>query len=578
MNYQQRSFGGGMNNLKLDTELDASEYRLGVNVRTRYGWAEACNLSVDITYNLTGQIQGLYAVGAIWLAFSSGQAYYMIVGGTNWTRIPNLSLDPFTTYIYAAAVNASVNNYIRQAVVTGTVVDASAGIIKSSVSLFSVSGTPAGVVCQDGINQPWLITYDQLSNTATARRLGTYNDWSNTGTTANSREYVPIGKQMMYLGNVLYIVSQEGNIIYRSVSGRPLDFMINIDKDGNKLATELLGGAKTTSFAVDFDTINALVPSNTDADSFLICTGRFIYGMKPDFTNTIFGEPTFTKIFQVESGVVNQFCITEASGDTPFIDFEGVKFFNSVEQLRFEGANDPLTKEISKILRNIIQTTCAAKQFDNYNFFSLNTTYGFLFAVYDNMIKKWVSLDSIQASVGGILMFAEGVTPSKHYLACATKTNKIFALYSDTNNRETAWIQLRSFVVGEYVYGNFVQGSLFDEHKLNQIKVALTKNTLDGYVQCIEQVDEKIGQIGEQDFIGIASGVNYPVQTPVIANNKARLENITFPFNQGIMGHKIHPILKWNTDAKIERAEVSTTTKTSTLSQRRQQQALANAA
>ena len=118
---------------------------------------------------------------------------------------------------------------------------------------------------QDGINQPWLIQLNELINILTARKLNTYNQWSNVSSGANSREYVPIGKQMMYLNSILFIVAPNGRSIYRSVSGRPLDFMVNIDVDGKKVPSEIIGGAASVSFAADFDEITCITPVATEA-------------------------------------------------------------------------------------------------------------------------------------------------------------------------------------------------------------------------------------------------------------------------------------------------------------------------
>lgn len=575
MNQKQSAFSDGMDLISKDVDVSPSGYRYGFNMRQRYGYAEGVHKSQDITFNLmtAGNFQGMYAINAIWLAFFSGRAYYMTVGGNSWTQVPSLQLDAFVPYIYIAAVPGSTNNYLRKGILTPgtTTVDARAGIITQP---FSVGGTPAGVVCQDGTNIPWLISYDAINNTATARQLGTYNQWDNTGTTSNNMEYVPIGLQMMYLSPTLYIQAPSGNTIYRSVSGSPLNFMINVDSNGNKLPTEALGGATTTSFAVDFDTITCMVPSTTAANVFIVATARFIYGMQVDFTNTIFNEPEFVKAFTLEAGIVNQFSITDINGDTGFIDFEGVKFFNAVQQLKFEGSNDPLSKNISVVLTRITQGLCCAGTFDNYNLFGLNTTLGFVIAVFDNMSKKWVSFDITNATISGVKMFAKATLPNQQFFACGTSNGRLFQLYNSNNtDREAASMIPRGFVSGDYSnYGTFVSSPYEQEHKLNFAKCVVQPGQLDGSMFFIEQVDNQRGNtILSRTVTGVTAGVNYPVIPPIIPNNKKRMQNLLFTLDQGLTGYMINPIITWNSDLRFFGFDIDTSPVKSQQSQSEQQ-------
>lgn len=550
----QTSFKGGMNTVSLDTEIPDDSYALGINVRQRYGYAEAIKKSVDITYNLVGKNQGVYALGTILLAFYSGNAYFQVLGDTLWNLIPNFSLDASVEYIYAQAVPGSTNNFLRKAVTTNAgVVDANAGIIKTNN--FSVSGNPAGVVCQDGIGQPWLIEYDNINNNATARRLGTYDQWSNTSTTANDREYVPIGTLMMYLDGVLYIT--RGNIVMRSVSGRPLDFMINIDQDGNKLATEAQGGALSMSFAIDFDVITSILPIGSG--QFTIATALRLYGMQVDFTRPIFAEPQFSKIFNLEVGTVNQFSSTDLNGDAGIIDFDGVKSYNAVKQLKTEGNNDPLSKIIHLYLEGITQTTVAAIVFNNYNYFSLTTSLGKCVAVYDNLNNVWAGFDITNATTGGIKLFAESVSSSARNLVAATSDDKIFWMYS-SNERENAIVKLRSLVAGDYsAYGTFVPAGLMVEHKPIRFRAGLYCGLLSGTITAVLDVDGKRSNHQTKNIDGVVQGVLYPVFPPVYGSNSSALNNITFPTGDSKAGYKVTPTLRWDSDAKLARCELETT-------------------
>lgn len=560
--YFQRSFAGGMDMVSNDTDIQPNAYRYGVNIRQRYGYLQTIKKSLDITYNLKGlKFQGLYAAGNVWICFMSGRAYYMPLGGTTWYQVPFLSLDQDVEYIYVAAVPGSTNNYLRSAVTTTntnsagastTSINANAGIIQTP---FFVSGTPAGLVCQDGINQPWLITYDAVNSNATARVLGNYTQWDNTGTSANTQEYVPIGSKMMYLNGVLYIVSKAGNTIYRSVSGAPLNFMVNIDTNGDKLATEALGGADTVSFAIDFDPINALFPSTTEANTFIIGTSRNIYGMQPDTTVTIFGEPTFDKAFQLVAGIVNQFSFADNNGDTVFTDFRGVKSFNAVQSVKFAGRNDPFSKNISGAINEIIQSVTACYSFDNYVRFSLLTIYGYCNAIYDNINKVWVGFDFSDASTRGIKMFAQADNVDESFLAAGTQDGHIYLMEQSEDN-EVGILQMRAFVSGTYGNYGFVQDSLEDEIKMERAKVFVTDNLEDGVMYVQEVVDDERGQIWKQNIQGVMSPMKFPLQFPITFNGSPRGQNLEFSMLDGVAGYKTSPIVSWNSDCQVEQVEI----------------------
>lgn len=571
----QRTFIGGMDLLSKDTDIDPTGYQMLINARNRYGYLESVPKSVDLTFNLNGFIQGVYGLGNILLAFCDGRAYYMLIGGTSWLQIPNFQMDAFATYIYACAVPGSTNNYLRQAVPSPsdlTSANAAGGVIQNSEPDFTIAGTPAGVVCQDGSNQPWLIAYDVVNNVATARKLGTYDSWNAQSNAANAQEYVPIGKQMMYMAPILYIVSTDGFSIFRSVSGSPLNFMVNIDTNGNKLATEVLGGANSVSFALDFNEITCITPSTTESGTFIVANSLFVYGVQPSFTSTIFGEPTFTTAFQIQAGVVNQFATTDSNGDFPFIDYEGIKFFNAVQQLKFEGDNDPFSKNISSILVNIVQDFCAAASFDNYNYFGIKTTLGYVMAIYDNLNSKWVGFDINSATISGIKMFAQTNTASARNLYCCTLDNKIHQFFADIDDeRECGTLIMKAFISGSYsVYASFVPNSLRAEHATRYMKLQVINGKQDSTITAIEQVDYQRGVYLTKTVNGIISAIQYPVFPPVIPNSKVRTTDVLFPFDRGLRGYKLSPMFVWTGDLKIAVFELETEDASSQQSQAQQ--------
>lgn len=567
--YKQLSFADGMDLISSDTDISDKAYRQAFNVRQRYGKLETIPKALNITYNLTGagKFQGIYATNNIWIAFFSGRAYWMVIGSTIWLPVLGVQLDSGVNYIYAQAVPNSTNNYLRQAVLAGNGnVNVNGGIITATSKngiAFTTQGTPTGIVCQDGINQPVFIEYDPITNTIVGRTLQNYNQWSNDSSTPYGMEYVPIGTLMMYLAPILYIVN--GNNIYRSCSGQPLNFMVNVDSNGNKLATEELGGAATTSFAISDENINYIGQSTVTTGAFVIGTDRFIYGMQPDFSTTIFGEPTFVKIFTYEAGIVNQFSVSDSNGDTPFIDFEGVGFFNAVQTLRFQGRNDIRSKNISAAIQNINQNICCATVFDNYNIFALKTIYGYTMSIYDNMLNQWVSLDITLPCAGGVKMFAQGNVPGNRFLACGNSINQLWLIAATDGslvNREQATIFSRPCISGDFSpYGIFTYNPLIDEHKFLYIKAAIYQGLEAGTIYCASYVDDELDQTSDFTPIPAAvSAINYPVIPPVLPATKKRVINRVFTFDQGETGYKLQAMVSWSGDASLARIECSTTT------------------
>lgn len=574
--YSQSSFAGGMDYLNKDTDINyvprystaiPNHYVLGINCRCRGGYLEAIQKPLNITYNLKGNPQGVYGFGNVFITFYSGKAYYQLAGGTSWRQVPLLQLDDSVTYIYAEAVTGATNNFARQANINSAgQVDATLGVQQISGGLF-VSGTPAGIICQDGINRPWIIQYDNVNNIATARRLQSYDSWTQT-----SREYVPIGTKMkLHPSGILFLLAQDGVTILRSVSGRPCDFMINIDMNGDKLATEALGGALTTSFAVDFNAVNCL--QTGDVSTILIATDHFVYGMTLDYNNTLFGEPTFTKAYQVESGVVNQFSFTSNQGDTVFIDFDGIKSFNEVQQLKFKGLNGPFSKDVSKLFqssrsgiqRAITQKVCCADTFDNYNLFAVNTKFGYCVAIYDNLINEWAAIDINDATISGIKLFAHLITPDKNYIIAQNQLGQIFNLFSaDSVDRCAA----------TFFSGAITGPILANEIKTVNVRVAIKTGLLDSYVNIRELVDDQRniseGNIQEEqkNIDGEVCAMAFPLRFPFAFDTKSQIDNLTYMMNQGIFGYKLSYVVSWSGDLRLLGYDINYTDNNKVVSQK----------
>ena len=210
------------------------------------------------------------------------------------------------------------------------------------------------------------------------------------------REYVPIGKHMAFHGGKLYVASSDGTKLYHSVSGRPLDFMVPLDESGGKIhAKEVIGGVEAVAYTVSNDPITCLRSLNTE--ELFVGAKNSSYSVKPDITNTIFGEPTFIKKYLFSTGPVNQNSFVDLLGDFAFIDQHGIRSFNAVQQAEALARNDIFSRPISDIFKDVLQdgTFQCAIVHDGYALFHLmtNLPQQEVTVVYDMATKKFVSLD-----------------------------------------------------------------------------------------------------------------------------------------------------------------------------------------
>lgn len=421
MKFLQQSFQGGYNRLLDTTRIQRNEYPFLQNGRNRFDVIETIKKPLDITSTLPdGNFQGLYAAGNFTLVFIDGRAYYRnyAVSG-QFVAVADLALSPDVDKIYVELVPASTINLVRK---NSSDTDVSAGILYSG----STATSPSAVVVQDGINQPWIIQPNGI-----ARITKKYTEW-----TPAAPEYVPIGKQMLHHDGILYIVSPDGTQIYRSVTGRPLDFMIKIDKDGNALSEES-GKADTISHKVSFDAITAIRWINTPTGAFFVSTSYNSYLVTPLYDNLIFGEPRFKNTLLFNTGAQNQFCLVDVLGDTALIDFTGVKSFNAAAQITGEGKNSPFSANVAHLFKDVQQSEPSCIEFDNYALFAVNTVYGQRVLVYDALSGRYVGLDNYTIE-GTILQFASVKTNTERKLLAYTSANKLYELFGGTEREECA--------------------------------------------------------------------------------------------------------------------------------------------
>lgn len=558
----QQSFASGIDLINADSHIAEDGYAWLVNARQRLGFIEPNKKNLEITDIPPGVKQALASVGNIMIAFVAGRAYYKEEDSAlPWQQIPNFLMDENANIFYTENVPASTLDFVRK---LDTGLNIHAPIIATTD--FKVAGTPAAVVVQDGTNQPWIIEYDSTNQIFLSRVTKNFNQWQNKSISANDREYVPIGKQMMYKDGILHIASPDRKKVYRSVTGRALDFMINVDQDGNKAATETLGGAATTSYAMDFDEVTCL--SEIDVpDSFIYATAHTVRIITADYTNTIWGEPTFRVSAIIKnSGIVNHFSISEALNDYVFIASDGIKSFNAVQQLKFKGNSSIFSKQLQSLLQNpstkkpVKQLNCSCIGFLNYVLFNIDSLWGNIVAVYDVLLEKWVSLDITKAN--RIKQFQIIETELETRVYCITNHDEMFELYGDVDNFEVPQLRVKGFV----------SPNTMTEHKSAFIRPFFNGGSFDGKCYITEYVDDQLSVDPsveaetdyryQQDLKASLGGVGFPVIPPVFPNNIQCVDLPGFPITRGLVGKKLSFVLQWTNDAKLVELQITTTEQT----------------
>lgn len=347
----------------------------------------------------------------------------VVSGDTTLTLVDNTTA-AFTDVEFA------VN--IQQASVNGSV---------SKVNIAAASGgNESGLLVQDNKNQP-LFIYLNSQGFPVCKVTKTYDEWSfeydaEAGTmTTDNREYVPVGNCMAFVDGVLYIVSQDFSVIYRSVSGRPLDFMVNVTQNGSKG-----GDVDTTAYSVGAGGISAI--RGTSDGALFVAADNANFVVKKNMTPnapTLFGEYTFIRQYLFEATCLNDRCIIDSLGDTKFIDLNGVRSFNAIQQFQNEGRNTPFTATIASAFRGIIQDTAAAIVIDNYELYAMNSVYGAVIAVYDTINNCWAAFDTEQTRGMKIKQFAK-IDLGVQRLYAVTEDDKMYQLYTSSEYSSASFV------------------------------------------------------------------------------------------------------------------------------------------
>lgn len=547
LSFIQTDFSGGMSLYKDDTKITSTEYREAFYVRNRKGTLAPVT-EPNLLNAPAGLKQGIYGFDTFFVLFVVGKAYYQFVGSDTWVQLVGFQMSVTAPIIYAQAVPASTVNYGKALAnannFQGTNLNTGVNLLRST----TINGLPAGLVCQDGINQPWIIFPDK-----TSRLLNAYADW-----TIDDREYVPIGKQMAYMNAILIITAPDGLTFYRSVSGRPIDFGVNIDVNG-----QIGGDATTVSYAVSFNPITCLLPLNSG--QLFVGTTLGCFPIDFNYNLLVFGEPTFSNISGLVTGCVNQFSIQDILGDYAIVDVNALVSFNAVQQLKNEGRNVPFSLNISNLLVGVSQDSnevCTAI-LDNYLLVSCKTNYGNAFLVYDTINKVWVSIDILPEAV-------------KMLTVTNTQTGpRIFGI-SDTNCYEfypTNGGSTQAFVS----LGASITSDCKKELKTQGIRCVFARSNNAAKATIREIVDESAGSVVTLPLKDTQGGINYSVEYPVYFNSKPRINNLYFNFEQSKhTGWKIGAFVTWGNLAELTQVQIDAQIVTSKVSTKQQDSAYAN--
>ena len=569
---EQDTFSNGLDLVSPDVQVNTSGYVWLVNGRTRYGYVQPITSPIKDLGAPAGLKQGIIALGNNVIVFVAGKAWYKLYNSQQWIEVPNFTLDATVPNIYSCAVPASSMDYNRKLNSSGNIVDQMLLTTNSRPN-----GTPSGIVCQDGINQPQLILFNEDTQIFRARPLGTFANWTPT-----NAEYVPIGLFMMFMNQKLFIVSPDQSEVYQSISGSPLNFTLNVNTAGwpNGSTTDPVSGAITplltvgleasygaasTSFAFDYDPITCLQPVNV-TDSFIYATKNNTRVITLNYSSTVFGEPLYSQAALINTGIANQYSLVDINGDYAFVNREGIRNFNAVQSLKFEGRNSVFSKMVSKLFVDQIQDYAVAFSYDNYSIFNVQTVCGTACAVYDTISGQWVALDIF--NIGNITQTALVDLTGEVVQYCITDTNDIYVLYSTTAlpmqpylfTRAYSTIGINQYYAGIASYANISAASgPITEIKSQKLDLIFRDGSFSGTVWCTEFCNGVEKSTIKKPLSEAAVVTNYellPAIQPLIESEGQR---ITFNFCNTSRGFKLGYAITWNTDASLMKIRLITT-------------------
>lgn len=531
MKFSKINWTGGMSSQIDPTKIDPqTQYYLGVNIRTRRNIADTILAPLDLTSSLpdTGKIQGLYTYGTTLVIFISGRAYYRTSATTPWVLISALSMSPDVDEIDCCAVPSSTINFITTAAVGSTSQKSNAVVLGNPIA-----ASPQALIAMDGVTQPYLIFAD-----GTARITQNYAEW-----TLDDPEYVPIARLPTYVNGILYCVGKDlaGNYtqIYRSVSGRPLNFVILITDTGKADTSEELGGAPALANRVSTSPVTAMGEVPALPGGFLVTTANASWLVTPDFTNLIAGEPQFDNQFLFDVGAVNKNSIVSVLGDTTVVCAAGVRSFNGVNQFRWQGKNAPFSAKVNNFISAHVQTNTSCVSYNDYAYYAVQTVYGPGILVYDFLLENFVSVD-LYDGVLQIRQFAKVQTGVVEELYFYTTDNKFYQALVGTPARAAVYLC------------DFTPSESFGAHRITDIWCNFSNISEGGYVQAVAYTDRVPYFSGAQEISAEGVIITEPITVPFNTPLAKDVAQVTFGYqDQTKNGWRATAGVIWDASASL---------------------------
>jgi hypothetical protein len=360
------------------------------------------------------------------------------------------------------------------------------------------------------------------------------------------------------------MVSPDDRLIYRSVTGRPLDFMVIITKEGAKLPTEAEGGAANVAHTVSYYKITDIVKLNSFGKGFLASTRKSSHLVTP-LEAIIYGEPRFQNADLFSTGALNPFSTTDLNGDVALIDFNGLRSFNAMQSTSFEGKNSPFSRKIHNLFEfapnePVAQSITAAITYDNYGCFGMDSVYGPGILIYDCIqdkpgVDKWVSFDLLDPITEGFIkQFCEIKVDNIRKLFFITSTNKVFEAWGST---ETAKVQLYT--------KEWTSNDPEVENQPLQLRTVFLNCDESGVVAVTPFVDGQIQDKIEEQLNGtnIATRSTYPTSPLPFGERqlKDNTRNLTFSWTSLRTGWKMGFLIEWNFIAELSHLALLTNQK-----------------
>lgn len=530
MKIKQLNFGGGMNLFDPDHLLAPNEYPLAFNVRHRDNVISGINGPLEDTTAPNGLKQGLFGYDKYLFLVNKGNIYYKdtSISGSTWGLIVGQKLSSSVSRVYCHPIPATPAFYGRRLqetnIINGTSTDSRIDIDSSLV----ISGLSAGLVFQDGVSQGIYVYIDPVTG-PTGVLTGSYDLW-----TTSNRKYLPIGKNLAIVNGILWTLAPDGFTLYRSLTHRYTDFVVNITKEGNKG-----GDASTTSYAVSPLQVTGLFELPTG--QLLVTTLDGCYPVSYNTQKLYFGEPSFNNNQRFSAGVINQYAAIDILEDYLFIDQDGIRSYLSIaaDAEGSEGRMSIFSRKVTPLIEGIQQDPdkACAYYFNNYALFSLNTKYGYGVLVYDTIKKVWVSLD--RYGIDAIKQFTSTKTNYDPKLYCITE-DKVYQMYSGSSLTATL-----------YTRTNAPEDAGI-EIKLEDIYAIFNNISDAGLFSVTEYTNEVRGFTAQRRIESSLQGIYYPLTYPIGFLGSKRIQHFRIPTQgRSAKGFKSGALLQWNTSAKL---------------------------